>query len=435
MHDFAYRQGEFYCEDVPLSRIAKEVGTPFYVYSNATLVRHFRALDTAFQNVPHIIAFAMKANSNLAILRLMAREGSGADIVSGGELYRALKAGVPPAKIVFAGVGKNREEIRYALKSGILMFNVESSDELRAIDDVAAEMRTKARVALRVNPDVDPKTHPYISTGMKKSKFGISADRALEEFKLASSLKHIDVVGVHKHIGSQLTDITPFVDALKKILELVEQLKGQGINLRYINIGGGLGITYSDETPPEPKDLAMALSPLLRHITCTLIMEPGRVIVGNAGALVTKVLYQKASDVKRFVIVDAAMNDLLRPSLYGAFHEIKPVRETPAAKSVTVDVVGPVCESGDFLAKDRAMSEVKAGDLLAVMSAGAYGFVMSSNYNSRPRVPEILVRGREIHVIRERESLADLVRGEAIPAFLKSKAGAPSAKTAKKRKK
>jgi diaminopimelate decarboxylase len=432
MHDFAYRNGEFYCEEVPLSRIAKEVGTPFYVYSHATLVRHFRAIDNAFQSVPHIIAFAMKANSNLAILRLLAREGSGADIVSGGELYRALKAGVPPSKIVFAGVGKNREEIRYALKSGILMFNVESSDELRAIDDVAAEMRTKARVALRVNPDVDPKTHPYISTGMKKSKFGISADRALEEFKLASSLKHIDVAGVHKHIGSQLTDITPFVDALKKVLELVEQLKEQGIGIRYINVGGGLGITYSDETPPEPKDLAAAISPLLRDLKCTVIMEPGRVIVGNAGALVTRVLYQKASDVKHFVIVDAAMNDLIRPSLYGAFHEIKPVRETPPGKPVTVDVVGPVCESGDFLAKDRAMPEVKTGDLLAVMSAGAYGFVMASNYNSRPRVPEILVRGREIHVIRERESLADLVRGETIPAFLKPKAGATAKKKRKK---
>jgi diaminopimelate decarboxylase len=312
------------------------------------------------------------------------------------------------------------------------MFNVESSDELRAIDDVAAEMRTRARVALRVNPDVDPKTHPYISTGMKKSKFGISADRALEEFKLASSLKHIDVAGVHKHIGSQLTDIAPFVDALKKVLELVEQLKEQGIDIRYINVGGGLGITYSDETPPEPKDLAAAISPLLRDLKCTVIMEPGRVIVGNAGALVTKVLYQKASDVKRFVIVDAAMNDLIRPSLYGAFHDIKPVRETPAAKSVTVDVVGPVCESGDFLAKDRTMPEVKAGDLLAVMSAGAYGFVMASNYNSRPRVPEILVKGKEIHVIRERESLADLVRGEAIPAFLKSKAGTAGKKKRKK---
>jgi diaminopimelate decarboxylase len=431
MHHFQYRQGEFHCEDVPLSRIAKEVGTPYYVYSHATLVRHFHALDSAFQSVPHIIAFAMKANSNLAILRLMAREGSGADIVSGGELYRALKAGVPPSKIVFAGVGKSREEIRYALKSGILMFNVESSDELRVIDDVAAELRTKARVALRVNPEVDPKTHPYISTGMKKSKFGISADRALEEFKLASSLRHIDVAGVHKHIGSQLTEIAPFVDALKKVLELVEQLKGQGIDIRYLNIGGGLGITYSDETPPEPKDLAAAISPLLRDLKCTVIMEPGRVIVGNAGALVTRVLYRKTSDAKRFVIVDAAMNDLIRPSLYGAFHDIKPVRETPGAASVTVDVVGPVCESGDFLAKDRALPEVRDGDLLAVMSAGAYGFVMASNYNSRPRVPEILVKGKEIHVIRRRESLADLVRGETIPSFLKSK---PGAAVRKKRK-
>lgn len=432
MNDFHYKDGELYCEDVPLARIAKELGTPCYIYSHATLTRHFRALDSAFAHVPHIIAFAMKANSNLAILRLMAREGGGADIVSGGELYRALKAGVPPSKIVFAGVGKSREEIRYALKSGILMFNVESSDELRAIDDVAAELRMKARVALRVNPDVDPKTHPYISTGMKKSKFGISADRALEEFKLASSLKHIDVAGVHKHIGSQLTEISPFVDALKKVAELVGQLKEQDINIRYLNIGGGLGITYSDEKPPEPKDLAAAITPILRDLNCTVIMEPGRVIVGNAGSLVTKVLYHKASDVKKFVIVDAAMNDLIRPSLYGAFHNIKPVRETHGASSVTVDVVGPVCESGDFLAKDRTMPEVKAGDLLAVMSAGAYGFVMSSNYNSRPRVPEVLIRGRELHVIRKRESLADLVRGEAIPGFLK--AGAKTTAKAKKRK-
>jgi len=339
--------------------------------------------------------------------------------VSGGELYRALKAGVPPSKIVFAGVGKNREEIRYALKSGILMFNVESSDELRAIDDVAAEMRTKARVALRVNPDVDPKTHPYISTGMKRSKFGISADRALEEFKLASSLKHIDVAGVHKHIGSQLTDIAPFVDALKKVLELVEQLKEQGIGIRYINVGGGLGITYSDETPPEPKDLAAAISPLLRDLKCTVIMEPGRVIVGNAGILLTRVLYTKEGDAKRFVIVDAAMNDLIRPSLYGAYHEIRPVHETSRAKIVTVDVVGPVCESGDFLAKDRAMPDARPGDLLAVMSAGAYGFTMASNYNSRPRVPEVMVRGGEIHVVRAREEYADLVRGEVIPEFLR----------------
>ncbi|MBM4124543.1 MAG: diaminopimelate decarboxylase [Nitrospira sp.] len=419
MHDFHYRQGEFYCEDVAISRLAKEVGTPCYVYSHATLTRHFRAFDGAFKGTPHIVAFAMKSNSNLGLLRLMAKEGSGADIVSGGELYRALKAGIPPNKIVFAGVGKNREEIRYALESDVLMFNVESSAELQALDAVAAETGHRARVALRINPDIDPKTHPYISTGLKKSKFGISADRVLEEYKLASSLKHIEVVGVHKHIGSQLTDVTPFVDALKKVLTLVEQLKEQGADIRYINIGGGLGITYSDEVPPLPQHLADAISPLVRDLKCILIMEPGRVIVGNAGILVTRVLYIKEGESKRFVIVDAAMNDLIRPSLYGAFHEIKPVREVSGGKTHQVDVVGPVCESGDFLAKDRAMPDAKPGDLLAVMSAGAYGFVMSSNYNSRPRVPEVMVKGGEIHVIRARETYADLVRGESIPEFLK----------------
>ncbi|WP_447978682.1 diaminopimelate decarboxylase [Candidatus Nitrospira bockiana] len=418
MHDFAYRDGELYCEDVPLSRVAKEVGTPCYVYSHHTLIQHFRAFDGAFQDVPHIVAFAMKANSNLAILRLMAKEGSGADIVSGGELYRALRAGMAPAKIVFAGVGKSREEIRQALDADILMFNVESSAELQAINDVAAEAKKRARVALRINPDIDPKTHPYISTGLKKSKFGISAERALDEFKLAAALGHIDVVGVHAHIGSQLTDVTPFVDSLKKVLALVETLKAHGANIRYLNIGGGLGITYSDETPPPPKELAKAVSPLLRDLKCVLIMEPGRVIVGNAGILVTRVLYTKAGEAKDFVIVDAAMNDLIRPSLYGAYHEIKPVRQAPTAAIQTVDVVGPVCESGDFLAKDRAMSEARPGDLLAVMSAGAYGFVMSSNYNSRPRIPEVLVRESEVHVIRAREDYADLVRGERIPDFL-----------------
>ncbi|MFM8552529.1 MAG: diaminopimelate decarboxylase [Nitrospiraceae bacterium] len=417
MNDFHYKNGELYCENVPLSRIAKELGTPCYIYSHASLTRNFRAFDSAFQGLPHIIAFAMKANSNIGLLRLMAKEGSGADIVSGGELYRALKAGVPPSKIVFAGVGKNPEEIRAALKADVLMFNVESSAELRAIDAVAGELGVKARVALRINPDVDPKTHPYISTGLKKSKFGIGADRALEEYQLASSLAHIEVVGVHKHIGSQLTDLTPFVDALKKILALVEQLKARGTHLRYINIGGGLGITYDDEVPPKPQQLAEAVSPLLRDLKCMLIMEPGRSIVGNAGVLLTKVLYNKDGESKRFVIVDAAMNDLIRPSLYGAYHEIRHVRETQA-KPATVDIVGPVCESGDFLAKDRTMPEAKPGDLLAVMSAGASGFVMSSNYNSRPRVPEVLVRGGEIHVVRSRETQEDLVRGEAIPDFL-----------------
>ena len=419
MNDFHYRQGELYCEDVPLSRVVKEVGTPCYVYSYRTLVHHFRVYDGAFRNIPHIVAFAMKANSNLAVLRVMAKEGSGVDIVSGGELFRALKAGVPASKIVFAGVGKKPDEIRDALKADILMFNVESSAEVHAINDVAASMGVRARVALRINPDIDPKTHPYISTGLKKSKFGIAAERALEEFKAAASFSHIEVVGLHAHIGSQLTDVAPFVESLKKVLGMVQALKEQGIDLRYINIGGGLGITYSNETPPEPKDLAEAISPLVHDLKCVLIMEPGRVIVGNAGILVTKVLYTKDGEAKRFLIVDAAMNDLIRPSLYDAYHDIKPLDEKIlSAPQKTVDVVGPVCESGDFLAKDRQMPAMKAGDVVAVMSAGAYGFVMASNYNSRPRVPEVLVHEGQIHVIRSRESYDDLVRGEQIPAFL-----------------
>ena len=419
MNDFQYREGELYCEDVPLSRIAKEVGTPCYVYSHHTLVRHFRVYDSAFQNIPHIVAFAMKSNSNLAVLRLMAKEGSGVDIVSGGELFRALQAGVSPNKIVFAGVGKKPDEIRDALKAGILMFNVESPAELQAINEVAASMGVKARVALRINPDIDPKTHPYISTGLKKSKFGIAADRAIEEFKIAAAFSHIEVVGLHAHIGSQLTQVAPFVESLKKVLTMVQTLAEEGIPIRYLNIGGGLGITYSDETPPEPKDLAEAIFPLVRDLKCVLIMEPGRVIVGNAGVLLTKVLYTKDGETKRFLIVDAAMNDLIRPSLYDAHHDIRPVFESMArAAKGTVDVVGPVCESGDFLAKDRVMPEMNAGDLMAVMSAGAYGFVMSSNYNSRPRVPEVLVHEGQIHVIRARESYEDLVRGERVPAFL-----------------
>lgn len=420
MHNFEYRQGELYCEQVPVSRIAKEVGTPCYVYSHATLVRHFRVYDSAFKNVPHIIAFAMKANSNLAILRVMANEGSGVDIVSGGELFRALKAGVPASKIVFAGVGKTPDEIRDALKADILMFNVESPAELHAINEVAASVGEKARVALRINPDIDPKTHPHISTGLKKSKFGIAADRAVDEFTMASSLSHIDVVGVHAHIGSQLTEVTPFIEALKKVVKLIGTLKGQGINIRYLNIGGGLGITYSDEKPPLPQDLSNAILPLVQDLELTLVMEPGRVIVGNAGILVTKALYLKEGEAKSFVIVDAAMNDLIRPSLYGAYHEIRPLDEEAGHRSRhQVDIVGPVCESGDFLAKDRMLATVKPGELMAVMSAGAYGFVMASNYNSRPRVAEVLIKDGEIHVIRTRETYDDLIKGETIPAFLK----------------
>ena len=425
MPDFHYQDGELHCEAVPLRTIAEKVGTPCYVYSHATVVRQFRAFDSAFNEIPHLVAYAIKANSTLALLRLLAREGAGADIVSGGELYRVLQAGIAPQRIVFAGVGKSDSEIRYALESNILMFNVESSAELRAIDRVAGGMKTRARVALRINPDIDPQTHPYISTGLKKSKFGISAERALEEFKLATTLKHIEIVGVHKHIGSQLTQVSPFVDALKKILLLVEQLAGIGVQIRYLNVGGGLGIIYQDETPPQPQDLAQAISPLIKDLKCMLIFEPGRSIVGNAGVLVTKVLYHKANPDKTFLIVDAAMNDLIRPSLYGAYHEIKPVREhrDKLKKQVLADVVGPVCESGDFLAKDRMMPLADPGELLAVMSAGAYGFSMASNYNSRPRVAEVLVRDGTFHVIRAREEYADLVRGETIPAFLNQ--GAP----------
>jgi diaminopimelate decarboxylase len=419
MNNFEYRHGELYCEQVPVSRIAKELGTPCYVYSHATLVRHFRAYDSAFKHIPHIVAFAMKANSNLAILRLMAKEGSGADIVSGGELFRALKAGVPASKIVFAGVGKAPDEIRDALTADILMFNVESPAELHAINEVAAAVGKKARVALRINPDIDPKTHPYISTGLKKSKFGIAADRAMEEFALASSLGHIEVVGVHAHIGSQLTEVAPFIEALKKVVTLIETLQSRGISIRYLNIGGGLGITYSDEKPPLPQDLSDAILPLVQNLKLTLVMEPGRVIVGNAGILVTKALYRKEGEAKTFVIVDAAMNDLIRPSLYGAYHEIRPLDEEAGRRAKQqVDIVGPVCESGDFLAKDRLLATVKPGELLAVMSAGAYGFVMASNYNSRPRVPEALIKDGEIHVIRARETYDDLIKGETIPAFL-----------------
>ena len=418
MHDFHYQGDELFCEEVPIRQIAEQAGTPCYIYSHRTLIRHFHAFDQAFQAIPHIVAFAMKSNSNLAVLRLLANEGSGADIVSGGELFRALKSGMPPNKIVFAGVGKSREEIRYALESDILMFNVESPGELQQINEVAGTMGLHARVALRINPDIDPQTHPYISTGLKKSKFGIGAERALEEFDAAGKLPHIKVVGVHSHIGSQLTQVTPFVDALKKAIGLIQTLQAKGVNIQYLNIGGGLGITYSDETPPHPKELAAAISPLLQTVSCQIIMEPGRSIVGNAGILVTKVLYNKDGANKLFVIVDAAMNDLLRPSLYDAHHDIQPVMKNESSVVNTVDVVGPICESGDFLAKDRKMPQSRPGDLLAVMSAGAYGFTMSSNYNSRPRVPEVLVKGKDIIVIRKRESYEDLIRGESIPEVL-----------------
>ena len=418
MHFFKYKKGELYAEEVPVREIATKYGTPVYIYSASTLVRHFKAYDEAFDGKHHIICFALKANSNSAVIRLFAKHGAGADVVSGGELFRALKAGIPAKKIVYAGVGKTAEEIRFALKSKILMFNVESENELREIDRIAADMKVKASIALRINPDIDPQTHPYISTGLKKHKFGIPIDDALEHYKFAKSLKNIAVVGIHKHIGSQLTKISPFVDALKRILILIDELAKSGIRIDFLDIGGGLGITYLDEQPPQPRDLAGQILPLLEGRDVTVVLEPGRSLVGNAGILVTKTLYLKEGEEKNFVIVDAGMNDLMRPSLYNAYHHIQPVVKT-RRDTIIADIVGPICESGDFLAKDREIPKVNQGEYLAVVSAGAYGFSMSSTYNSRPRVAEVMVNGTKFALVRKRETYADLLRGESIPEFIR----------------
>ena len=412
MPHFDFRNGELHCESTPLRMIADAVGTPTYVYSQATLLENYRAYAAAFGGHPHVIAYAIKANANLGILAVLAREGAGADVVSGGELFRALKAGVPPRKIVFAGVGKNREEMRDALKSDILMFNVESVGELALLDRVAQELGVRAPVALRVNPDVDPDTHPYISTGLRSSKFGIPIAHALSEYDKAHRLAGIEVVGVHMHIGSQLINVNPIRDAVARVVELVRTLQSRGIPIRLLDVGGGLGIRYRDEEPASPRDLAEAVLPAAGQLGVTLILEPGRSMVGNAGLLLTRVLYNKETGDRRFMVVDAAMNDLIRPSLYDAYHEVLPVRESRGRPQLTVDVVGPICESGDFLAKDRALPQLDEGDLLAVMSAGAYGFAMASNYNARPRAAEVLVDGSRYSIVRRRESYEDLIAGE-----------------------
>ena len=422
MDYFEYKDGELYAEDLPLKEIARQVGTPTYVYSLATLRRHYRVFDQALGSQPHLICFSVKANSNLAVLKVFAREGSGFDIVSGGELFRALKAGAEAKKIVFSGVGKSRREMEEALTAGILMFNVESEPELAVLNEVAGKMGKKAPIALRVNPDVDPQTHPYISTGMKKSKFGIEIKRAMENYRKALSFPHLEIVGIDCHIGSQLTSVAPFVDALSRLREYLDRvltgaLKSRGGSVRYLDLGGGLGIRYKDEEPPHPEEYARAILQAMSGLDITLVLEPGRVIVGNAGILVTEVLYLKDTEEKKFVIVDGAMNDLIRPALYGSYQSIRPVREQPGEK-IVADVVGPICESGDFFAKDREITRPQPGDLLAVMSAGAYGFTMSSNYNSRPRAAEVLVDGRNFHVIRQRETLDDLIKGETIPPVL-----------------
>jgi len=411
MDYFNYRNNELYAEDVAVQDICAQYGSPCYIYSRATLERHWLAFDRAFAGRPHLICYAVKANSNIALLNVLARLGSGFDIVSLGELQRVLAAGGDAKKVVFSGVGKREDEILAALKIGIRCFNVEVIDELDRINKLAAELGVIAPVSFRVNPDVDANTHPYISTGLKENKFGIDINLALDEYKRAAQMSNIEVVGIDCHIGSQLTETRPFLDALDKVLNLVSALKAEGIDLKHLDLGGGLGIRYNEEQPPEPADYIAALLERLGETDFEILLEPGRAIVGNAGILVTQVEYLKPTEHKNFAIVDAAMNDLVRPSLYSAWQAIIPVKLESDAAELQWDIVGPVCETGDFLGKNRAL-KLAVGDLLAIRSSGAYGFSMSSNYNSRPRVPELMVDGDQTYLIRERESIAQLWSGE-----------------------
>ncbi len=413
MNHFHYQGDVLCCEDLPLSQIADAVGTPCYVYSRATLERHWHAFDTVFAGHDHLVCYAVKANSTLGVLNVLARLGSGFDIVSGGELERVIRAGGDPSKVVFSGVGKRHDEMRDALQAGIHCFNVESESELLRLNQVAADLERMAPVSIRVNPDVDAKTHPYISTGLRENKFGIEINAALDVYRTAAGLANIDVIGIDCHIGSQLCELSPFIDALRRILSLVRRLADEGIKLRHIDVGGGLGVPYKAETPPAPDAYAKAILEELGDAGMKIILEPGRAIVANAGVLLTEVEYLKHSAGKHFAIVDAAMNDLIRPSLYGAWQAIEPLQIRHDGEQRDYDIVGPVCETGDFLGKNRSLT-LEEGDLLAVRSAGAYGFAMSSNYNTRPRAAEVLVDGDRYTVIRERESLDDLLRGEII---------------------
>ncbi|MBI4207236.1 MAG: diaminopimelate decarboxylase [Betaproteobacteria bacterium] len=412
MSYFGYQNRELYAEAVPLARIAQQHGTPCYVYSRAALTDAFRAFDAAFADRDHLVCYAVKASSNLAILNLFARLGSGFDIVSGGELERVLAAGGDPRKTVFSGVGKSELEMRRALAAGIFCFNVESASELERLDRVAGDMGKTAPVSLRVNPDVDAGTHPYIATGLKQNKFGVPYRDALALYRRAAGLPHLKVEGIGCHIGSQLTDVAPFAAALERILDLVDRLQRESITISHIDAGGGLGIRYQDETPPGVGDYARALLGRLGSRRHALVLEPGRALTGNAGLLLTRVEYLKHGEEKNFAVVDAAMNDLLRPALYDAWHEVLPVTETDGVAQ-SYEVVGPVCESGDFLARDRSL-KLREGDLLAIMSAGAYGMSMSSNYNTRPRPAEVVVDGAAIHLIRKRERIAELMADEIL---------------------
>ena len=415
MDHFNYRNNSLYAENLSLTDIAAAHGTPCYVYSRATIAQHYQAFADAASAHPHsLVCYAVKANSNLAILNLLAKLGSGFDIVSGGELRRVIAAGGDPKKVVFSGVAKTADEMRFALQLGIKCFNVESVAELERLQQVASSLNIKAPVSIRVNPDIDAKTHPYISTGLKANKFGIDILLARDIYRQAAAYSHLDVVGVDCHIGSQLTETQPFLDALEKLLTLIDQLHSDGIVLSHIDIGGGLGVTYDNETPPSPADyIGKVVERLKAYPQLELIMEPGRAIMANAGVLLTKVEFLKPGQEKNFAIVDAAMNDLIRPALYSAWQAIVPVNINAGAGKALYDIVGPVCETGDFLGKDRELA-IAQGDLLAVRSAGAYGFTMSSNYNSRPRAAEVLADGDTLHLIREREQWADLWRGEQL---------------------
>ncbi len=419
MHHFKYKNSRLYCESVSIEKIAKEVGTPLYLYSYKTLISHYRKIKEAFKSLNPIICFSMKSNSNLSVCRALLKAGAGLDIVSGGELFKAKRIGANPKKIVYASVGKTAVEISNALKAGILFFNVESIPELVLIDKLCAHMGKRATIAIRVNPGVKAKTHRYITTGTRNDKFGIDEDTTLRIFNENAKFKYIDIIGIHIHIGSQITQAYPFLKAIRKITPLIRAIRKAGNRIDYLNIGGGLGIIYNNEKPQTASDFARAVTPLLSKLNVKLILEPGRFISGNSGILVTRVLHVKKSLSKSFMIVDAGMNDIMRPSLYGAFHKILPViRGSSKTEKRKFDVVGPICESGDFLAKDRELAIAREGDFLAVMSAGAYGFSMSSNYNARPRVAEVMVINGKYYIIRKRESCQDLIRGEVIPKVL-----------------
>ncbi len=413
-----YRDGVLCCEEVPLDLIARKAGTPAYVYSHRHLVDRFREMDTAWGRRRHRVCFSMKSNSSLAVARVLIGEGAGVDVVSGGELYRVLRAGASPGTIVFAGVGKTAREIAAALRAEILFFTVESASELDLIDRTARKMNRIAPVALRVTPDVDPKTHRYITTGKDENKFGLDREAALDFYRRARDLSHVAPVGIQMHIGSQILRTGPYREGVKRLINLVRKLKKEGIPLRYLDIGGGMGVSYRGENPPSAREYAAALAPLLKGLDLTLILEPGRFITGNAGVLLVRVLYVKKKRKKSFIVVDGAMNDLIRPALYGAHHQIVPVRPR-AGGDIRADVVGPICETGDLLGEGRLLPEPKEGDFLAVLTAGAYGYVMSSNYNSRPRCAEVMVKDDEFRVIRRRETYRDLIRGEILPDFLK----------------